>query len=74
MKQRRVSLQVDVAFEDGVRKKDSSVEHPIISATSSLNYSSIDNINLNIIPYKLKLHLFTNLVYTQIGAALQSVK
>jgi len=48
----RVSLQVGVALEDGVRKKDSSVEHPIISATLlSPNFSSsIDNRNFNIFP------------------------
>ena len=44
-----------------------------MSATLSPNSSSpIDNRNLNIFPYKL--NLFTELVYKQIGAALQSVK
>ena len=37
-------------FEDGVRNKFSSVEHPIISATLSPNSSSsFDNRNLNIL-------------------------
>jgi len=73
MKRCRVSLQVGVAFEDDVRNKDSSVEHPIISATLSPNScSSTDSRNLNIFVYKL--NLFTKLAYKQIGAALQSVK
>jgi len=64
---------VGVAFEDGVRSKDSSVEHAIMSATLSPNSSSsIENRNLNIFPYNL--NLFIKLVYKQIGAALQSVK
>ena len=72
LKRCRVSLQVGVAFEDGVRNKDSSVENPVISATLFSNSFSIDNKNLDIFLYKL--NLFTRLVYKQIGAALQSAK
>jgi len=62
-----------VAFEDGVRNKFSPVEHADLSATLSPNsYFSIDNRNLNIFPYKLKL--FTKLVYKQTSEVLQSVK
>ena len=72
LKRYKVSLQVGVAFEDGVRNKFSSVEHAIMSAALSPNSSSsTDNRNLNIFSYKLKL--FTKLVYKQIGAALHSV-
>jgi len=63
---------VGVAFDDGDLNKFSSVEHAIMSATSSPNSSSsINNRNFNIFPYKLN---FTKLVYKQIGAALQSIK
>jgi len=73
MKRCKVSLQVGVAFEDGVRNKFSSVEHLQSCQLQSPNsFSSIDNRNLNSFPYKL--NLFTKLVYKQIGAALQSVK
>ena len=42
------------------RNKCSSVEHAVMSATLSPNTSSsLDNKNLNIVPYKL--NLFTNL-------------
>ena len=61
-----------VTFKDGVRNKFSPVEHAVMSVTFSPNTSSIDNRNLNIFPYKLKL--FTKLVYKQIDAALQSIK
>jgi len=73
LKRRKVSLQVGVAFEDGVRNKFSPVKHAILSATSSPNTSSSIGIRkLNISPYKL--NIFTKLVYRQIGAAVQGVK
>ena len=59
MKRCKVSLQVGVAFEDGVRNKFSSVEHLQSCQLQSPNsFSSIDNRNLNSFP--CKLNLFTN--------------